>query len=105
MRVTRRGDFYLATRITGPRHNLLALRFAAEGELVARPLVTDRSPTGDGELDESTLVVAALAGVAAGNLELRTDYVVAALEYRRDDTRPESIYTDLAIEIVRRIAG
>jgi hypothetical protein len=104
------GAMHVATRITGPSHNYLAVTFAAEGESPA-PRVIELPPQGDCEhrpLDGAKVLAAVLAGVAEGNRELGSSFAVASARYVADDSGPEDVYQYMAralVEEVMRHAG
>lgn len=99
MHFSRNGDWYHAHRITGPSHNLLALRFDepdAAG-LVVEPLSVSNEPPAI-EADDVQRQV--LAGIAEANLRLGTSYNVAAIRFVATDTPSPKIYNFLAKAIV-----
>jgi hypothetical protein len=99
MHFSRNGDWYHAHRITGPSHNLLALRFDeanASGPIV-EPLSGSNEPPVIAADDVQRQV---LAGVAEANLRLGTSYNVAAIRFVATDTPSPKIYNFLAKAIV-----
>ena len=97
---------HIASQITGPRHNYLAIAFAEDGvpdgvSLV--PLVVELPPQGGCEhrpLDANRVVSEVLAGVAEGNEEFGVRYVVESIHFFRNDTGPEEVYRSMAKALV-----
>ncbi len=103
MHFTQLGEFLAASRITGPKHNLLAIRLGGSGD----PLVCDRVPAMGGckhtPLDEDQLIKNVLDGVAEANQQLGTTYAVSHIRYVENDTPPEVVYAFMAMRIVERL--
>jgi len=96
------GAMHSATRITGPRHNYLAVTFATEGES-PEPRVIELPPQGGCEhrpLDRAKVLAAVLAGVAEANCEFGSSFAVASAQYVVNDTGPEEVYHHMAKALV-----
>jgi len=93
---------HVATLITGPRHNYLAIVFAPEGE-TPEPQVVELPPQAGCEhrpLDPAAILAEVLAGVAEGNAEFGVGYDVQSVQFVRNDTGPEGVYRSMARAIV-----
>lgn len=105
MRYSRKGSAFRVTRITGPTHNLLGLRFG-DRELDALPAVCDLAPTDapshSTPLDAVGVRNAVLAGIRRAQALLGTPLNVTHIEYLRNDSGPEAIYEDLAEALALR---
>ena len=102
MRFQHYGARHVATRITGPNHNYVAVTFAAEGES-PEPQIIELPPQGGCEhqpLDRVKVLAAVLAGVAEGNHESGSSFAVASVQYVANDTGPEEVYLHLAKALV-----
>jgi len=104
MQFAKSGDWYSISRITGPTHNLLRIRFGDQ----------DIEPTIDkiaGDIYAPTGLVAedirheVIAGVAEANATLGTSYFARAIGYVPSDTPPVSIYRYLAKSLVEHLAS
>jgi hypothetical protein len=106
MRISRDGEIYRASRITGPHHNLLGLGLSAEAS--SKPQVERLGPRADDAgvdaLDQEQVVAHALHGVAEANRRLGTRFGVARIQYLPTDTPPASAYAVLAARIVEEAA-
>lgn len=103
MQFSRDGEWYQVIRITGPSHNLLALKLGEPGasELIQDRLsVSNEAPTIDGDDVQAQV----LEGVAEANAQLGTSYEVAAVRFVTTDTPSASIYRSLAKVIVEQVA-
>lgn len=103
MHFSRDGDWYQATRITGPSHNLLALKLSEPGAsepIVERLSVSNEAPV----IDADDVQRQVLEGVTEANAELGTNYHVAAIRFVTTDTPSFSIYRSLAKVIVEKLA-
>ena len=101
MRVTRvKGALFRATRITGPRHNMLCLELSREGS-EERPLV-ETLPRSDEplRLDAEEVLASVLSGLKAANIRLGASYSVVKVQFLPTDSPPASVYALLAEAIV-----
>ena len=104
MHFTRHEEFYAVSRIAGPRHNLLQLRFGGEG--VLEPVCECLPPIGTCEhepLDVRALIDHVQAGVDEANERFGSAHRVTHIRFVENDTGPEEIYALLASSIVERI--
>lgn len=97
MQVIKDGDLYKIARITGPTHNLLALRFGAPTGPTPRVEALD-SRSG-ARLDRDAVRGEVEKGVADANQRLGTSYRVDLIQFVPDDTPPETAYRGLAERI------
>ena len=101
MDFSRDQEWYQISRITGPTHNKLGLKF---GQSEGLPTIEALS-VGDGEAKIVAEVVQqqVLEGVAEANAEFGTDYHVAAIRYVVTDTPSSSVYRMMAISLIRQL--
>lgn len=100
------GKFYKVIKITGPTHNMLGLVLDKDKshdiETIALKLKMDEKDNID-PLDVKSQV---MSGIEAVNHELGVKYTVEKIQFVPSDTPSESVYKELAIEIIKRlIAG
>lgn len=103
MQFSKDGEWYQAITITGPTHNLLALKLdesTSQEPLVERLSVSNEAPL----IDADDVQKQVLAGVADANAQLGTQYGVAALRFVTTDTPSPIIYRSLAKVIVEQLA-
>ena len=103
MRISREGDLFRGSHISGPTHNYLGLRLRQGGGAAFEVNVL---PSDGGCRHHAGLVVGELRGwicdgVARANDELGTDYVIAYAEVVENDSRRPDVYTELARRIVK----
>ena len=91
MQFSQRGEWWLVSRITGPTHHFLGLRFAGSGGRLGV------APSAAQEADIA-------AGVALANAALGTSYVVAQSAVDPRDRYQPRVYKLLACELVRHVA-
>lgn len=108
MDIQKRDDLWVASYITGPTHNRLALRLV-EGRPVAGLHVEVLPPIGmcrhhDG-LTAEEMIPSIHAGVERANAELGTDFAAEYAEIVADDSRQPPVYELLALRIVQRAAS
>lgn len=95
-------DLYKAARITGPTHNLLAIR------LSDRKCSTKATalPTKQGEterLDSEEVLTQVLSGLEDINRELGREYFISEIQFIPSDSKPTSTYRLLVRELIKRI--
>ena len=104
MRVTKVGETYKASRITGPKHNYLgmvvSLNIPEEMVVVARTLKEEEAV-----IDESRLVTAVQAGIEKANRAQERKLYAQSVEYVRSDTPDYQAYCDLASAIMAAAAS
>jgi hypothetical protein len=102
--VYRDADCYKATKVSGPTHNYLGLRFQAESTL--RPAIEPQHLKSDdgnpGRIDVQKLLESVLAGVADANQVHGAPLAVAAIQYVPTDSARYDIYRELAAAISLR---
>src|SRR5256885_1106236 len=95
MKVTRVNDVYIASRITGPKHNYLGLVLS-----IAPPIhtvVTQRMlDDGPGVVNEQQLVAAVTAGIDEANRSRVITLFAHSIEYVSSDTPDYAAYSLLA---------
>lgn len=108
MFIEKEGAFYRASRVTGPTHNVLELRFVdAAQEAGATPGVEALPPVGPGRhepLGPETVLRAAVGGVEEANRDFGAGLRVALVRYASDDTPPERAYGTTAYAVAGKIA-
>ncbi|WP_411878457.1 hypothetical protein [Polaromonas sp. YR568] len=97
------GEYLVATRITGPTHNILQLQFASYPD--SPPSIQALPGVGPNQaaLNSQEVLRQVVAGVAAANMEFKSGYRVGKVRFVENDSRPESVYKELAAFIVRRV--
>jgi hypothetical protein len=108
MKIIKKGDFYHASHITGPRANLLMLAIAASGENAVQPIVQaleHPKDFGHGLLSSESVLAAVLEGVNEGNAVHGTSFSVAAVRYYINDSGPVAIYKYLARKIIDHLSA
>ena len=102
MRVTKDGEFYRGSHISGPTHNLLRMRVQSEPNssfnVRVLPPVGGCSHGAPIDADESRDWI--IAGVERANDELGTSYGVAEAEVVANDSRRPEVYVELARRII-----
>lgn len=102
MRVSRDGDLYRGSHITGPTHNYLGLRLQQSGGVA---VVTVLPPVGEchhhGGLEAEEVREWIFEGIARANDELGSDYGVAYAEIVENDSRRPEVYSELARRIIK----
>lgn len=91
------GEFYKISRVTGPKHNMLGVRFSdtdKEMEVVDFEQVN---------FSASEIKSQVQLGLADINRELGTKYKISAIQFVGSDTESDSIYAELVKVIVRRL--
>jgi hypothetical protein len=103
MNFSRNGDWYQVSRITGPSHNFLGLKF---GESSASPPVVEFSSVGTGaeEIEADDVQRQVLEGLYEANAQLGTAYHIAAIRFVTTDTPSLSIYRSLTRSLIEWLA-
>jgi hypothetical protein len=95
----------MVSRLTGPTHNLLQVDLTdATGEpsIEALPAIGAMPAK---PLEANEILRRVIAGVDAANREFGTSYRVGTVRFVADDSRPESIYQDLAFALIKGLAS
>jgi hypothetical protein len=90
---------HIATHITGPKHNYLAITFADVTSAIAEPVLSALPPVGQCKhppLSSAAISEAVQRGIAAANSETGASDRAILIEYVENDTGPESIFEYLA---------
>jgi hypothetical protein len=107
MHFSKRGDFYQAAYVSGPRHVFLAVAFAAS--VAGEPLLEALPPAGactHDPLDPAEILAAVERGLAAANQEFRLAWAIRHIQYVSNDTGPEYLYELIVRRLVeRRVQG
>ena len=103
MRVSQKGDLYVATHITGPTHNYLGLRVKRSSgirdyEINTLPSMNDRQHQDIPPPNEIRRWID--AGVERANDEIGSDFSVHYAEIIEGDSRRPEVYQELARRIV-----
>lgn len=107
MHFSRRDQFFQASRITGPTHNLLALSFGEQHDAAA-PTIEALPPVGacrHAPLDPQQIFAAVLDGVDMANMQFGVQFGVQRVQYVENDTGPERMYGVLAIKLIEHLVG
>ena len=98
MRVLKNGDVFLATRITGPTHNMLALDFTAGRDSYVKDLAdTDGPPDFAAKVEDQVLRGFDELGVAREEL--------VGIQFDGGDTPSDSAYYELTAAILKARAN
>ena len=102
MRVTKDGDFFWGSHISGPTHNLLKMRVLSPQkdrcEVRVLPPVGDCSHGDPINAEEARDWIS--EGVDRANNEVGTSYGVAEAEVIANDSRRPEVYAELARRII-----
>lgn len=93
-------DSYRTSRITGPTHNFLGLRFAQQPTETSLVEICDRSPR---NLVPASIRDAVLAAASQFEQETGRRFHIETIEYASDDMPPESVYGMMTDWILRSI--
>src|SRR4051794_33554302 len=103
MRVSKEGDLFRGSHITGPTHNYLGMRVRPDGDHQSFD-VRVLPPVGECSHGEAISATEAhqwiSAGVTKANGELQTSYQVDYAEVVENDNRRPEVYEELARRIV-----
>jgi hypothetical protein len=104
MHFVRIGEFLAASRITGPRHNLLQIKLGSQPQETATcEVLPPQGSCVHEPLNELQVVASVIEGVAEANQRFGTHYSVTHIKYVRSDTKPEAVYALLALEIIKHL--
>lgn len=98
MQYSRVEQFLSASRITGPKHNILQLELGAAAG--GKPAIERLGPSDKDSLSEDTVVSAVMEGVAAANQRFARSWSVSRLRYAPADSAPETVFAHLAYSIL-----
>ena len=107
MRFHRVDEFDVVTRITGPDHHFLGLKFtlnpeAGEPVVEVVALTQDERPAATKE-DSRRIVMAVDRGLHEANTRLGTDYHLGGIRYCSSDRFVEGIYAEMAEKLVEHV--
>ncbi len=102
MRVTKDGDFYRGSHISGPTHNFLRMRLqmAPNASPSVKILPAVGSCSHGPELGAEEVLDWISVGVERANEELGTHYGISEAEVVANDNRRPEVYAELARRIV-----
>ena len=103
MHFSKVGPFLSASRITGPKHNILQLEIGS-GDGV-RTAVERLGDAGAISLSEDGVVSAVMEGLAAANERFQQSWTITRLRYAPADSGPEATYAHLAFSILANLAA
>lgn len=99
------GEFYKAIKITGPKHNLLGLRFTSANDIIKKleviALQKDKNSAVTITVDEVKNQV--MKGLDEINEELNTNYKIIQIQFIPSDTASTTVYKELTKEIVKQL--
>jgi len=98
MHYSRVGHFLSASRITGPKHNILQLELSADAGGI--PAIERLGPSDTSSLSEEAVVSAVMEGVAAANHRFARNWTISRMRYAPADSAPEAVYAHLAYSIL-----
>lgn len=97
-------DYYKIVRITGPTHNLLAIRLSAvHVSTQVTPLPIHMSE--EAHLEPREVLEQVLLGLAEVNQELGRQYYLSEIQFVPSDAKPSSGYHYLIKALIQRIDG
>lgn len=96
------GKLYKVVKITGPKHNLLALGFSEDQESI-EIVDLNKSIHDDVNIVSSQVEKQVLKGIQEANDELGTNYKVAKIQFVSSDSPSDSIYIELSKLIIKRL--
>lgn len=102
MQFVKDNDLYKVARLTGPTHNLLAVRLSVakcRTEVTALPV----RPGDLKRLDGQKILSQVLAGLDSVNTELGKEYFLSEVQYVPSDTESPFVYKFLIRALVTRI--
>lgn len=102
MQFIKDNDLFKVARITGPKHNFLAIRLSDED----CPIEVKDLPIKMGEkcrINSDDVKEEISLGLAEVNKELGARYYVSEVQYIPSDSPPVSIYRMLIAELIKRI--
>jgi hypothetical protein len=106
MHFSRAGPWYNVSRITGPRHNFLGIKWSSSS--IEQPIETHALPGKCAccrlELNADEVREQVLRGVAEGNSVHQTGFVVSGIQFFTSDSNIPDVYRFLATAIVKRLA-
>ncbi len=96
------GSFYKAVKVSGPKHNLLAISL---GSNCKAPEIIELSSKekGSQRLDSDEVLSQVVFGLEQVNQELGTNYMVEAIQYVPSDTPSKQVYIELTQLIIKKI--
>ena len=102
MRVTKDGDFFRGSHISGPMHNFLRMRVrpAHNGDFDVRVLPPVGSCSHGNSIDANEARDWISVGVGHANDELATSYGIIEAEVVANDSRRPEVYAELARRII-----
>jgi hypothetical protein len=110
MRFSRRGDYEVVTRISGPLHHYLGLRLVRDRDNsgAASLIVEDLSPAVEGDRHgempgREDLTSEVLAALDAANARLGTHYGVVGIHYCSSDPDRKNVYRELAEKLIEHV--
>ncbi len=106
MQFSRRGAYFQASRVTGPRHNFLSVELSFNAD--DKQPQTEALPGscgGHGELNPAEIVRSVLEGLDLANQKYMANYSVCRIQYQASDSLPEIVYGFVMFKIVERLAN
>jgi S-adenosylmethionine synthetase len=93
---------YKVARITGPSHNLLAIRLSESNghtNVVSLPIKTHEK----NNIDSKDVLNQVMLSLSLVNKELKKDYHISEIQYLPSDTYSSTVYEMLTTELIKRI--
>lgn len=97
------GKFYKAIKITGPAHNMLGLALEEIKNHEIEIISLGSRMIAENNINELDVKNQVLSGIETINNEFGLKYFIAKIQFIPSDTPSESVYTELTIEIIRRL--
>jgi hypothetical protein len=100
MTYSKKGNFYIVTR-----HDSLLAVVLVRGVQVASPVFKTLPPVYNfgNKLDPAKVLAAVQEGIAEANVTYGTDFQASEIHHVEDDARPETLYKQMVINLIKRI--
>ncbi len=95
-------NYFIATRITGPRHNFLGLQFC-DHLISPDNVVVDVIENKESRVNSEAVKAEVMAGMELISRAIKMDYFVTAIRIYSDDSPTPGVYTFLTRCIVFRL--
>lgn len=111
MQFTRRGEYEVVTKVSGPLHHVLGLRFVhdqkdPDGSLVVQDLASSVSFEQAGTPPKETIVVAEVGtALDAAKQRLGIQLGISGIQYCSKDPYVTNIYHELAGRLIERVSS
>ncbi len=95
------GKFYKAAKISGPKHNFLAISFGScQSPTISSLKSKEEAPQA---IEADDVLAQVTAGINKINAELGTHYSIERAQFIPSDTPSSTVYSELTMAIARRL--